>query len=52
MQVDISCCVPAPQLTEQGEAVLHDDQVGHDCVLQSSVMVWLEDPSSQTKDLV
>ena len=39
MHVDISCRLPPPQVTEQDEYSLHDDQVGHDCVLHGSFLV-------------
>ena len=43
MHLDTSSRVPLPQVTEQDEAILQDDQVGHDGVLHDSLLVRLED---------
>ena len=44
VQVDISCRVPPPHVTEQDEDSLQDDQVGHDCVLHGSFLVRVKEP--------
>ena len=49
IQFDVRSCVPLPQETEQGKAILQDDQVGHDGVLQDACLVRLEDPLSNNK---
>ena len=41
-QMDESCRMPSPQVTEQGEDSLQEDQVGHDGVLQSSSCVRVD----------
>ena len=48
VQVDVTSCVPRPQVVEQDEAKLQDDQVGHDCVLHVSFLCRLKDPLSNT----
>ena len=42
--VDERILVPPPQVTEQGEDSLHDDQVGHVGVLHGSCFVRLHEP--------
>ena len=42
--MDERILVPPPQVTEQGEDLLHDDQVGHDGVLHGSSFVRLDKP--------
>ena len=42
--VDKKILVPPPQVTEQGEDLLHDDQVGHDGMLHGSSFVRLDKP--------
>ena len=44
MHLDIRCRLPPPQVTEQDENSLQDDQVGHDGVLHDSFFVRLTDP--------
>ena len=48
-QCDESSCIPLPQVTEQSEAILQDDQAEHDCVLHGSLLVRFEDPLSNNK---
>ena len=43
MHLDVSCRVPPPQVTEQDEATLQDDQAGHDWVLHVSFLTRFED---------
>ena len=42
--VDERVLVPPPQVNEQDEDSLHDDQVGHDGVLHGSSFVRLDQP--------
>ena len=51
MHVDENCCVPPPQITEQGEDSLQDDQVGHDCVLQDPFLLRRDSPLSKNNIL-
>ena len=49
-QFAVRSCVPLPQVTEQPEPILQDDQVGHGGVLHGSLLVRLEEPlSNKTK---
>ena len=51
-QCDESSCVPLPQVTEQAEPILQDDQAGHISVLHGSFLVRMESPlaiAKQTK---
>ena len=48
-QSDVRSCVPLPQVTEQPEPILQDDQVGHGGVLHGSFLVRLDDPLSNNK---
>ena len=47
IQFDVRSCVPLPQETEQGKAILQDDQVGHDCVLQDLFLLLCDSPLSK-----
>ena len=42
VQVDINRRIPTPQVTGQDKSSVHDDQVGHDCVLHCSFLVRLD----------
>ena len=44
MHLDISCFVPPPQVSEQDEASLQDDHIGHNCVLHGSSLVRMDNP--------
>ena len=46
MHVDENCCDPLPQVTEQNEDSVQDDQVGHDCVLQDRFLLCIDSPLS------
>ena len=52
MHVDKNCCIPPSQVTEQGEDLLHADQVGHDCVLQDVILVRFDSPLSKNKSAI
>ena len=46
-QFEESGCDPLPQVTEQIEPILQDDQVGHDCVLQDVILFCSDSPLSK-----
>ena len=48
-QFEVSSCVPLPQVIEQSEPILHDDQVGHGGVLHGSLFVRFKDPLSNKR---
>ena len=48
-QFELSSCDPLPQVTEQIEPILQDDQVGHGGVLHRWLLVRREDPLLRNK---
>ena len=49
VHVDTNRRIPPPQVTEQDESSVQDDQVGHDCVLHCSFLVRLDPLPNKTK---